>query len=149
MNKGMFTSKKDDWRTPNSLYERLDVIYNFKLDAAASNENHKAPIWFTKDQNALLQDWNVGGSVFCNPPYGKGIGRWVEKAYLEALKGITIVLLIPARTETRWFQDYILKPAREGAAKILFVRGRIKFEDENGTARYNAPFPSAIVVYNT
>lgn len=143
MNKGMFTSNRDDWRTPSALYETLDQTFHFKLDAAASDQNHKAPIWFTKEQDALKQNWNVGGSVFCNPPYGKQIGKWVEKAHNEARKGATIVMLLPARTETKWFHKHIF-----GCAKVIFCRGRIRFEDENGIAKQNAPFPSCIVIYN-
>ena len=84
-----------------------------------------------------------GGSVFCNPPYGKQIGEWVRKAYEEAQRGTTIVLLIPSRTDTAYFHDYIY-----GKAELRFVRGRLKFTDEDGNAKQSAPFPSMVVVYN-
>lgn len=84
-----------------------------------------------------------GGPVFCNPPYGREVGKWVRKAYEEAQSGTTVVLLIPARTDTTYFHDYIY-----GKAEIRFVRGRIRFEDEDGTIYAPAPFPSMVVIYN-
>lgn len=84
-----------------------------------------------------------GGAVFCNPPYGREIGRWIRKAWEEAQKGVTIVLLIPARTDTAYFHDYIY-----GQAEIRFVRGRLRFTDEEGKAYQAAPFPSMVVIYN-
>lgn len=79
-----------------------------------------------------------GGTVWCNPPYGREIGKWVEKAYKESLEGVTVVMLLPARTDTKWFHDYIY-----GKAEIRFVRGRLKF----GDSKNSAPFPSMVVVY--
>lgn len=84
-----------------------------------------------------------GGSVFCNPPYGRALGAWVRKAYEEAQAGTTVVLLIPARTDTAYFHDYIY-----GKAEIRFLRGRLHFEDEDGNRFPPAPFPSMVVVYN-
>lgn len=84
-----------------------------------------------------------GGAVFCNPPYGREIGKWVRKAWEEAQGGTTIVLLIPARTDTSYFHEYIY-----GQAEIRWVRGRLRFEDEDGTVYQPAPFPSMVVVYN-
>ena len=84
-----------------------------------------------------------GGAVFCNPPYGREVGKWVHKAYEEAKSGTTIVLLIPARTDTAYFHEYIY-----GHAEIRFVRGRLHFTDEEGTAYPPAPFPSMVVIYN-
>lgn len=84
-----------------------------------------------------------GGAVFCNPPYGREVGKWVRKAYEEAQRGATVVLLIPARTDTTYFHDYIY-----GRAEIRFVRGRLRFTDEEGKAYAAAPFPSMVVVYN-
>ena len=82
--------------------------------------------------------------MYCNPPYGRYItGKWVKKAYEESLKGIRIVMLIPARTDTQWFHDYIY-----GKAEIRFVRGRLKFTDNDGNAVGTAPFPSMVVIYN-
>ena len=84
-----------------------------------------------------------GGPVFCNPPYGREVGKWVRKAYEEAKHGATVVLLIPARTDTTYFHDYIY-----GRAEIRFVRGRLRFTDEEGKAYAAAPFPSMVVIYN-
>lgn len=84
-----------------------------------------------------------GGAVFCNPPYGREVGKWVRKAYEEAQSGTTVVLLIPARTDTTYFHDYIY-----GKAEIRFIRGRLRFTDEEGNAYAPAPFPSMVVVYN-
>ena len=85
-----------------------------------------------------------GGAVFCNPPYGRQIGQWVRKAYEEAQCGTTVVLLIPARTDTTYFHDYIY-----GKAEIRFIRGRLRFTDEEGNAYAPAPFPSMVVIYNS
>lgn len=133
----MFSSKTDDWATPIDLFTTLDNEFHFTLDPCASAENHKCEKFFTKEQNGLAQDWS-NDVVLCNPPYGRQIGKWVEKAYETSKLGGTVVMLIPARTDTKWFHEYIL-----GKAQIMFVRGRIKF----GNAKYNAPFPCMIVVY--
>lgn len=95
-------------------------------------------------KNGLKSPWNVaGGPVFCNPPYGREVGKWVRKAYEEAQSGTTVVLLIPARTDTTYFHDYIY-----GKAEIRFIRGRLRFTDEEGNAYAPAPFPSMVVIYN-
>lgn len=88
-------------------------------------------------------EYRGGGSVFCNPPYGRALGAWVRKAYEEAQTGTTVVLLIPARTDTAYFHDYIY-----GKAEIRFLRGRLHFEDEDGNRFPPAPFPSMVVIYN-
>ena len=77
-------------------------------------------------------------TVWCNPPYGREIGKWVEKAYNESLAGVTVVMLLPARTDTKWFHDYIY-----GKAEIRFVRGRLKF----GDSKNSAPFPSMVIIF--
>ena len=91
----------------------------------------------------LSQSWDRGGAVFCNPPYGREIGKWVKKAWEEAQGGQTIVLLIPARTDTSYFHDYIY-----GKSEIRFVRGRLKFTDYDGNAADPAPFTSMVAIYN-
>lgn len=143
MNKALLSSEKMDWRTPKGFFEALDREFRFVLDAAATAENAKCSRYFTPVEDGLSQSWNVGGAVFCNPPYGREIGKWVKKAYEEFVRGgETIVLLIPARTDTSYFHDYIY-----GKAEIRFLRGRLKFEDENGVAMNPAPFPSMVVIY--
>lgn len=143
MNKVLLSSKKMDWCTPQAFFDALDSEFHFALDAAATAENAKCKRFFTPEIDALSRSWDVGGAVFCNPPYGRTLGKWVAKAYKEYVRtGGTIVLLIPARTDTSYFHDYIL-----GKAEIRYLRGRLKFEDEHGNAKDAAPFPSMIVIY--
>ncbi len=114
------------------------------LDPAATETTAKCKHYYTPETDGLLQSWDYGGAVFCNPPYGREIGKWVEKAYNEAMKiKYPVVLLIPARTDTAYFHDYIY-----GKAEIRFIRGRLHFTDECGNTAYPAPFPSMVVVYN-
>lgn len=145
----MFSSDKDYWETPQSLFDEPNAEFNFTLDAAANDANHKCERYFTKKDNGLLQDWQ-GETVFCNPPYGnRETGQWTEKCYREAQKpGTTVVLLIPARTDRASFHEYIM-----GKAEIRFIRGRLKFElagkpvlDRNGRPM-PAPFSSMVVIW--
>ncbi len=108
-------------------------------------KNAKCLLFFTPEKNGLIQSGNCGGAVFCNPPYGREIGKWVKKAYDEvAVSKYPIVLLLPARTDTTYFHDYIY-----GKAEIRFIRGRLKFSDENRMqTNFGAPFPSMVVNYN-
>lgn len=134
----MFSSQTDNWATPPDFFEELDAEFHFDLDPCASDENHKCERYFTKEQNGLVQDWG-GSRVFCNPPYGKEIADWVRKAFEEGHKENTlVVMLIPARTDTRYFHDYI-----QHRAEVRFVRGRLKF----GNVNQSAPFPSMVVVF--
>lgn len=133
----MFSSKTGEWTTPQDLFDALNTIYKFDLDPAATAENAKCTKYFTKEDDGLRQDWG-GHRVFCNPPYGREIGKWVKKGWEEAQKpGTTVVLLLPSRTDTAWFQDYCLK------GKIHFYRGRLYF----GVGDSRAPFPSIIVTF--
>lgn len=132
----MMSSKTAEWSTPQDLYDRLDALYHFELDTAATQENAKCERYYTADDNGLLQPWD--GVVWCNPPYGREIPRWVRKGYEEAQKpGTTVVMLLPARTDTAWFHDYCKK------GDVTFLRGRLKF----GGSKSNAPFPSMIVKF--
>lgn len=143
MNRALFSSDSMDWCTPQDFFEQLNAEFGFVLDAAATSENAKCEKYFTPEDDGLKQSWNVGGAVFCNPPYGREIGKWVKKAYDEAQKGICVVLLIPARTDTAYFHDYIY-----GKAEIRFLRGRLKFTNGAGVSKGSAPFPSMVVIYN-
>jgi hypothetical protein len=143
LNQGLFSSEKQDWCTPQQFFDELDAEFHFVLDAAATHQNSKCKRCFTPEDDGLIQNWDMGGAVYCNPPYGKEIGLWVKKAYEEAQKGTTIVMLIPARTDTKYFHEYIYHKA-----EIRFVKGRLKFTDENGTPKGTAPFPSMVVIYN-
>lgn len=137
INEGVFSSKTDDWATPQDFYEELDKEFNFTLDPCANELNHKCDKYFTEKEDGLSQKWG-GNIVFCNPPYGKVIGDWVKKAHEEAQKpNTTVVMLIPARTDTKYFHDYIYKKH-----EIRFVKGRLKF----GNSKNSAPFPSMIII---
>lgn len=131
---------KQDWRTPQYLYDQLDAEFHFVLDVASSHENHKAYYYYTPEEDGLKQSWNVGGAVFCNPPYNN-IGEWAKKAYEESLKGVTVVMLIPASTDTSYFHDYIYHKA-----EIRFCRGRLKYETDDGRG-FRAPFASMICIW--
>lgn len=143
MNKELFFSSNDNsWATPQSFYDKLNSNFNFTLDPCATPETAKCSKFYTKYDDGLTKDWQ-GETVFCNPPYGREIGKWVEKCYREALKPNTkAVMLIPARTDTKYFHDYIL-----GNAEILFIKGRLKFVDSKGNCFSPAPFPSMVVVF--
>jgi len=130
-----FSSKTDEWATPQDVFDRLDAEFGFVLDVCATPENAKCPRYYTKRENGLLQKWE--GVCWMNPPYGREIGQWVKKAYTSALEGATVVCLLPARTDTGWWHDYCMK------GEIRFVRGRLKF----GDSKTNAPFPSAVVIF--
>ncbi len=137
INKALYSSNSDEWDTPQDLYDALDAEFNFTLDPCADEENHKTPNYFTKEQDGLHQDWS-GRRVFCNPPYSQ-IDKWVEKAFRESRQDNTlVVLLIPSRTDTRYFHNFIYH-----RAEIRFVKGRLKF----GESKNSAPFPSMIVVF--
>jgi site-specific DNA-methyltransferase (adenine-specific) len=135
----MFSSKKDNWETPRDLFEQLDKEFNFTLDCCADDHNHKCKRYYTEVQDGLKQDWSWE-VVFCNPPYGRQIGKWVRKCFQEVYSGHCpcAVMLIPARTDTEWFHDYIYH-----RAEIRFIKGRLKFSGHT----INAPFPSMIVVF--
>lgn len=130
-----FTSNRDDWATPPDLFERLDAEFGFTLDAAATEHNAKVERFYTEADDGLAQPWT--GAVWCNPPYGRSVHRWIEKAIRSARSGATVVLLVPARTDSVWFQQLM-----EHADEIRWLAGRITFEG----APEPAPFPSAIAV---
>ena len=129
----MFPSKTDLWETPQELFDKYDAIYRFETDVCALPENAKCKRFFTPEMDGLKQEWT--GVCWCNPPYGRQIGKWVEKAVKSSA---TVVMLLPARTDTKWFHDWCLP-----YGKIEFLRGRLKF----GGCDNPAPFPSMIVVF--
>ena len=132
-----FSSKTDLWATPQSFFDRLDSEFNFTLDPCSDGNNNKCKRYFTKEDDGLVQDWG-GETVFMNPPYGRVIGDWIKKAYKESLNGATVVCLIPSRTDTKYWHEYVMK-----AGEIRFVKGRLKFGDSSNSA----PFPSAVVIF--
>lgn len=133
-----FSSKSNEWTTPQHLFDELNQEFNFTLDPCATEENAKCSKHFTIEDDGLSKDWS-NDVVFMNPPYGREIKRWVKKAYEESLNGATVVCLIPARTDTTYWHDFIFDKADD----IKFLKGRLKF----GNGKNSAPFPSAIVVY--
>ena len=136
----MFSSKTEEWATPQLFFDELNAKYNFTLDPCADETNHKCERFFTKQQNGLEQSWD-GETVFCNPPYGrKTTPLWVKKCYTEVHDGNCpcVVALLPARTDTRWFHQYI-----NHKAEVDFIKGRLKF----GDGKNPAPFPSMVVVF--
>ncbi len=130
-----FSSKTPEWSTPQETFDALDKQFQFNLDVAATKENAKCKKFFTEKEDGLAQDWS-GKRVFCNPPYGRVIGGWVKKC-AEGGAAVTVALL-PARTDTKWFHQYIL-----GKAEIRFIKGRLKF----GGCKNSAPFPSMICIW--
>jgi len=137
----MFSSKSNDWGTPQNFYDKLNNSFGpFTLDPCSDGQNNKTDNYFTKEQNGLSQDWS-GNKVFMNPPYGRAIKDWLKKAYEEGQKpNTTVVCLIPARTDTKYWHDYVMK-----AQAVYFVKGRLKFGDSNNSA----PFPSAVIVFTS
>lgn len=133
----MFSSETDLWPTPQYFFDELNSEFGFTLDPCATADNAKCPKFFTKETDGLTQDWSKD-TVFMNPPYGREIADWMRKAYEESQRGGTVVCLVPARTDTRWFHDYV-----NGKAEVRFVKGRLKF----GDAANSAPFPSMVVIY--
>lgn len=133
----IFSSETDLWATPQDFYDKLHAEFDFELDPCCNEENHKCWKYYTAEVDGLLHDW-APYRTFMNPPYGRVIGTWLKKAYEESQKGATVVALIPARTDTKYWHDYVMK-----AAEIRLVKGRIKF----GDGKNSAPFPSAVVVF--
>ena len=136
INKGLFTSNTDMWATPLDFYMKLNNEFNFETDVCAIESNAKCKKYFTPEMNGLKQEWD--GVCWMNPPYGRGIGEWIKKAYESSLNGATVVCLIPSRTDTRWWHDYCMK------GEIRLVKGRLKF----GDSKNSAPFPSAVVIFS-
>lgn len=131
-----FSSATDQWATPQDTFDKLNKIFNFETDVCADQYNTKCENFYTESDNGLLQEWR--GVCWMNPPYGRGIGDWLKKAYDSCKENnATVVCLIPARTDTRWWHDYCV----HGEAFLL--KGRLKF----GDAKNCAPFPSAIIVF--
>ena len=148
MNKALLSSSGFDWCTPQGFFDMLDAEFDFALDVAATEENTKCANYYTPAIDGLAQPWNPrNGAVFCNPPYGREIGKWVKKAWSESILNpyVTIVMLLPARTDTSYFHNYIY-----GYEHVIvrFLRGRLRFTDSAGKAYWPAPFPSMVVIYN-
>ena len=131
-----FDSLSIEWATPQDFYDKLDQEFGFELDVCSTIENAKCSKFYTKVEDGLKQEW--AGVCWCNPPYGREIKHWMKKAYESSLKGATVVCLIPARTDTQWWHDYVIH-----AKEIRYVKGRLKF----GGATNSAPFASIVAVF--
>ena len=131
-------SQTDLWATPQDFFDKFNDEFHFTLDVCATPENAKCRNFFTEKEDGLKQNWGGQGTIWCNPPYGRELNKWVKKAYETAQQGETIVMLLPARTDTRWFHDYIY-----GKYEIRFIKGRLKF----GGSKDAAPFPSMVVIF--
>ena len=145
MNRVHFSSENREWETPEAVFKPLQKEFDIVLDTCATLENKKTNIYLDRKINGLKADWfllssRLGGSCWMNPPYGRGIEQWVQKASQERDKGATVVALLPARTDTNWFHSFIQE--KEGV-EVRFLKGRIKFVD----AESSAPFPSMIVIF--
>jgi site-specific DNA-methyltransferase (adenine-specific) len=136
ISRALFSSARTRWETPMALFRALDHEFSFTLDVCATPLNRKCLRHFTRAQNALRQRWT--GVCWMNPPYGRAISAWILKAYQESARGAVIVCLLPARTDTSWWHDYVMR-----ANEIRFLRGRVTFVGARGTA----PFPSAVVLF--
>lgn len=147
-----FSSASDNWATPQAFFDKCAERFGpFDLDVCADHLNHKAPRYFTQADDGLKKSWSLCSHavqrrssghqfrVWMNPPYGRQIGLWMRKAYEEShnKKGVLIVCLVPARTDTAWWHDYAIK------GQVEFIRGRLKF----GGCKNSAPFPSALVIF--
>ena len=128
-----------NWATPQDFFDKLNEEFHFTLDPCADDLNHKCDKYYTKEQDGLKQNWS-GERVFCNPPYGRATPKWVQKCFDEVYSGKCrcAVMLLPARTDTRWFHDCIYN-----RAEVRFVKGRLKF----GGQKNSAPFPSMVVIF--
>ena len=133
----MFSSQTDLWATPQDFYDELDEEFHFEIDVCANKENAKCTKFYTKEDDGLSKTWE--GVCWMNPPYGRVIGKWVQKAYESARNGVVVVGLLPARTDTKWFHEYIYNKAQ-----IRFIKGRLKF----GRSKNCAPFPNMVVIWS-
>lgn len=147
----MFSSKSDEWETPQELFDALHAEFNFEIDLAATDANAKCDAWITRESDALLQDWSKMPMTrgWLNPPYSRGLcARFIAKAAEERRKGFLTVMLLPARTDTKAFHEHIWfdrdgdSGPREGV-EIRFLPGRLKF----GGAKHGAPFPSMVIIF--
>lgn len=135
INKGMFSTGQIEWETPAALFDKLDSEFGFTLDVCATQGNAKCARYYSTEQDGLRQAWS--GVCWMNPPYGRVISRWVKKAYESALSGATVVCLLPARTDTKWWHEYCMK------GEIRFIERRVKFVG----GKSSAPFPSVVVIF--
>ena len=132
VNPGLFSSDDSEWSTPDRLFDPVDVVMDFNLDVCASMGNTKVEHFIDQSLDGLTRSWrhhfgpyshDLRIRAWMNPPYGRVIGDWITKAAYEYTAGCDVVCLVPARTETQWFQAHV-----GIAAAVLFLRGRVAFE---------------------
>lgn len=141
MNKVHFSSEDNTYETPQDFFDKLNSKYNFTLDPCCTSETAKCDKFFTIEDDGLKQSWE-NEIVFCNPPYGRELPKWVEKCYDEAKdNNALVVMLIPARTDTKYFHKFIYKKRN---VSVEFLKGRLKF----GNEKNSAPFPSMVVKFH-
>jgi len=139
INPALYSSRSEEYGTPQSLFNELDAQFHFTLDPCASMENAKCVKFYTKEDDGLAQSW-ANERVFMNSPYGRDIKKWMEKAARSwNEEGALVVALVHARTDTRWWHDRV----EPYATDISFIKGRLRFE---GT-KSSSPFPSVLIFY--
>ncbi len=134
---GLFTSRTEEWETPKYVFSALTNEFQFQVDVCATSENTKCKVYFDKSVDGLKREWSPF-RCWMNPPYGKNISKWMKKAFEESQRGALVVCLIPSRTDTKWWHDWVMR-----ASEIRFISGRISF----GDGKQSAPFPSCVVIY--
>lgn len=138
MNNIHFMSETVEWETPQDLFDEQNKRHRFDVDVCATKENTKVNgLFFTKEDDGLKQSWE-GLKCWMNPPYGREIGKWIEKAATS--NAFVVVALLPARPDTRWFHDWIYEKPN---VTIKFLKGRLKFSG----SEFPAPFPSMLVTF--
>jgi len=138
----MFSSKNDNWATPDDFYEKVDSIFSFSLDVCASTSNAKCSVFYTESDDGLTKPWF--GTCWMNPPYSD-VMSWIAKAQQVGQRdGDTVVCLVPSRTETRWWQLFV-----KHAQCVVHIRGRLQFrsDDDDANSNHSAPFPSSLVIF--
>jgi len=142
----LYSSRSEEWATPQAFFDTINVEFRFDLDAAASPENRKTPRYFAFNcrggsvADAFGCRWaSHGNRIFCNPPYGREIGKWFAKAREAQADGALVVMLAHAGTDTQWWHEHVQGIASE----VRFVKGRLRF----GDGKQSAPFPSAVIIY--
>lgn len=137
--------RTNEWSTPQDLFDTLNAEFNFSLDVCATEDNAKAQRFINPEMDGLSSDWHIpdlyhlSGNVWMNPPYDRSIGKWVEKAYNESKKNdVTVVCLLPVKTDTRWWHDFVMQ-----SDEVRFIKGRLRF----GNSKKDAPFPCCVVVF--
>lgn len=137
-----YSCKSNEWETPPKLFNILNEEFCFDLDAAATEENALCKAFFTEKENSLIQDWSIYKTIFCNPPYGNLLKEFVKKGFESRFQS-TVVFLIPARTETKWWHDFC------AMGEVRFIKPRLKFKNKLVEKISPAPFPSAIVIFSS